>query len=178
MLKFALLFCGVFCLAQEQDAMPWNDSYSLTWADFKDQPDKKERAVAITASGITFGYSIKQADKQVISFTTTVVAHFYPEQSWHKLEADAQVLQHEQLHFDITELYARKFRQRISKLKISNNIGDQLKQMHLAINKELAAMQDVYDIETDFSRNAKEQARWKVEIAYQLTTLSKFKSVD
>ena len=53
--------------------MPWTDSFKLAWTDFKDQPDKNAHAVAITASGITFGYTLKQADKQVISFTTSVV---------------------------------------------------------------------------------------------------------
>ncbi len=158
--------------------MSWNDSYKLAWTDFKDQPDKNAHAVAITASGITFGYTLKQADKQVISFTTSVVAHFYPEKSWRKTEADAHVLEHEQLHFDITELYARKFRQRISKLKLSNTIGEQLKKIHNTINKELAVFQDVYDTETDFSRNPEHQARWKAEIANQLAALSKYKLVD
>lgn len=158
--------------------MPWNEAYQLAWTDFKEQPDANARAVAITASGITFGYSIKEANKQVISYTTAIFTHFYPDKSWRKAEADEQVLQHEQLHFDITELYARKFRQRLTELKTSNTIGEQLKKLNVTINKELAAFQDVYDTETDFSRNAKEQTRWKSEIAKQLAALSKYKLVD
>jgi len=177
--KFALILCGFICVAQDQPVISWNESYELSWADFKDNPDSKDRAIAITASGITFGFSIKQTDTQVVSFTTDVLAHFYPEQSWYKaVEADTHVLGHEQLHFDITELFARKFRQRISQLKVSNTISSQLKKLHNTINKELTSMQNVYDADTDNSRNAEQQAIWKAQIATELTILSRYKLVD
>ena len=164
-IKFALILCSFYCAAQDQPVIIWNDSYKLSWSDFKDKADSSDRAVAVTASGITFGFSIKQSDKQVIDFTTNVLTHFYPEQSWFKVkEADAHVLGHEQLHFDITELYARKFRQRISELKVSNAIDGQLKRLHETIKRELTSKQDAYDAETDYSRNIEQQAKWLMEI--------------
>lgn len=179
MYKFALILCGFLCSAQNEPEIAWNDSYKLSWIDFKDQPDNKDKAVAITASGITFGFSIKQTDTQVISFTTNVSTHFYPEKSWYKAkEADAHVLGHEQLHFDITELFARKFRQRISELTVSNSIGSQLKKLHETIKRELTSMQNAYDSETDFSRNAEQQAKWKANITKELTKLYEYKLVD
>lgn len=166
-------------VTQDKSVITWSESYKLSWSNFKAKPNQAERASAITASGITFGFSIKEKNAKVISFTTDVFAHFYPEQSWFKpVETDAHVLGHEQLHFDITELYARMFRQHISQLKISNSINSQLKKMHSTINKELAALQDVYDTETDYSRNVKQQAKWKVHIATELAKLSKYKLVD
>lgn len=179
MLKFALILCSLYGAAQDQAVITWNESYKLSWSDFKDEPNNTERAVAITASGITFGFSIKQTETQVISFTSNVYAHFYPEQSWYKVnEADAHVLGHEQLHFDITELFARKFRQRISLLKISNTVGSELKTIHNTIKKELTSMQDTYDAETDYSRNETQQAKWKAQIAIELAKFSNFKLVD
>ena len=176
MLKFVLILCGFLCFSQDQPVISWSDSYKLSWSDFKDKPDSNERAVAVTASGITFGFSIKQTDTQVISFTTNVLNHFYPEQSWYKVkEADAYVLEHEQLHFDITELYARKFRQCISHLKVSNAVSRQLKELHNAIKKELTSIQDAYDAETDFSRNAEQQAKWKAYITTELIKVSEYK---
>ena len=179
MLKFALILCSFLCAAQDQPVITWNESYKLSWSDFKDNPDNIDRAVAITASGITFGFSIKQTDTQVVSFTTDVLAHFYPEQSWYKVdETDAHVLGHEQLHFDITELFARKFRHRISQLKTSNTISSELKKLHNTIKKELTSMHDDYDAETDFSRNVERQAKWEAQIAMELAKLSNYKLVD
>ncbi len=157
--------------------MPWKDSYQLTWADFKDAPNYNTNAAAITASGISFGFSIKQTDTKVIDFSTEVHAHFYPEQSWVKPEkANDHILSHEQLHFNITELHVRKFRYRISKLKVSNNIRKELKALQNTINVELKAFQGRYDTETNYSRNFEAQAQWKVYIAQELKKYDKFKS--
>ena len=177
MIKYIFILCSFLCI-QEEPTLSWNESYRLTWEDFKGEPNHRISAVAITASGISFGFSVKRTDTDVISFTTNVFTHFYPEQSWYKPDfADAHVLGHEQLHFDITELYARKFRERIGRLTVSNAIRTELKNLNESINKELAAMQDMYDNETDYSRNFEQQARWKVYIANALQKLSKYKSV-
>ncbi|GAA3589397.1 DUF922 domain-containing protein [Flavivirga amylovorans] len=159
--------------------MSWNESYKLSWTDFKDTPDKNTSAVAITASGITFGFSVNMTDNRVVGFTSDVHAHFYPEKSWYKKEqADNHVLGHEQLHFDITELHARKFRYRIDQVKVSNSVRSQLKTIHNAINKELSQMQNRYDSETNYSRNMEAQTKWKLYIVDELKKFSKYKSVD
>ncbi|NMH89383.1 DUF922 domain-containing protein [Flavivirga algicola] len=179
MIKAFLVLSCFLCVQQDEPAMSWNASYKLSWSDFKDTPDKSTSAVAITASGITFGFSVRTSDNCVVSFTSEVYAHFYPEKSWYKKEqADIHVLGHEQLHFDITELHARKFRQRISQVKVSNSVRNELKTLHNIINKELSQMQSRYDSETNYSRNVEAQAKWDIYIANELKKLSKYKSVD
>ena len=177
MIRFVFVFCFFLCV-QEEPTLSWNESYKLSWSDFKGEPNYSVSATAIAASGISFGLSVTSTDQQVISFTTNVFTHFYPKQSWYKPDiADAHVLGHEQLHFDITELYARKFRQSISQLKVSNAIRKELKNLNETVNKELASVQDTYDDETDYSRNVEQQAKWKGYIASELQKLSKYKSV-
>lgn len=180
MIRILLLLCCLVCFQDDEPVISWNESYKLSWADFKAKPHNHNDAAAITASGITFGFSIRQTDRnQVISFDADVHAHFYPEQSWYKVEVvDDHILSHEQLHFDITELYARKFRYRISQLKVSNNIRKQLKKIHNDINSELSSLQTQYDNETDYSRNYETQAKWQKSIKAELETFSKFKSED
>ncbi|MGB6268699.1 MAG: hypothetical protein WBF67_06760, partial [Olleya sp.] len=134
-------------------------------------------AVAVTASGITFSYSIKQRDKVVVGFKTLVKAFFYPEHSWCKSEeVDTHVLGHEQLHFDITELHARLFRQRIAKLKPHDDLALTLKELHNTIESELATMQQTYDAESNFSIDVEGQKKWQDSIAIRLKTVEKFKS--
>lgn len=180
MIRIFLIICCLLSVHKDEPTISWNEFQLLSWADFKAKPINSSSAVAITASGITFGFSISQTDsKQVVGFTTEVFAHFYPEQSWYKIEAtDSNILGHEQLHFDITELFARKFRQRISQLMISNNVRTELKEIHNIINTELSKMQNKYDIETDHSRNHGAQASWKLFITKELHKLSKYKSLD
>ncbi len=176
MIRVFLILCCFLCVQQDEPAIAWNTSYKLSWADFKDKPNPKMSAVAVTASGITFGFSVNTLDNQVVSFTSEVHAHFYPEKSWYKKEmADTHVLEHEQLHFDITELHARKFRQRIDQIKISNRVPDELRAIHDSINKALSQMQRTYDSETNYSRDVEAQAKWKIYVTKALKTHSKYK---
>jgi hypothetical protein len=171
------IFCCVVFI-QEEQVKSWSDTYKLTWNDFKGVSQNNKRAAAITASGITFGFSIKTSGSQVINFTTEVYAHFYPEESWYKPElADSYILAHEQLHFDITELHARKFRQKIAQLKASNHVESDLKSLHKNSNRVLENMQVRYDKETNYSRNSEFQNKWKSYIDVELKTLSKYKSL-
>ena len=179
MIRIFFIICCFLSIQKDEPIISWKESYRLSWLDFKAQPNNNVEAVAITASGITFGFSITQTSDKVVGFSTEVYAHFYPEQSWYKIEqADTHVLGHEQLHFDITELHARKFRQHISLLKTSDTIRNELKQLHNAINKELAELQNKYDDETDYSRNVAAQTKWKTYIEAELKKLAQFKSED
>ncbi len=173
-----LLACVLFINFTKEPVISWHDALKLTWADFKGPPKAEINAVATTASGITFGYSLQQTNNRIVGFSTEVFAHFYPQKSWYKKErATVHVLKHEQLHFDITELHARKFRKRIEELKLSNSIKKDLDALHIVINKELAKCQNTYDKETDFSRNFENQEKWRIYVKEELNKLSKYKAV-
>lgn len=179
MIRIFLLICCFVFVKKNEPVLSWNESYELSWIDFKGKPNNTVSATAVTVSGISFGFSISESNSQPISFTTEVHAHFYPEKSWFKpMLANNHVLGHEQLHFDITELHARKFRQQISKLKISNTIKNDLSNLRNEINKALEKMQNNYDTETNFSRQVEFQSKWQLYIDEELEKLSKYKSVD
>ncbi len=179
MIKVVVVICCLLTFQKDTAVISWTQSYKLSWKDFQGESNSFSRAAAVTASGITFEYSIKQANGDVVSFTTDVKAHFYPEESWYKSKlADDHILGHEQLHYDITELFARKFRQDIYMLKPENGIVKKLKALHKTINKELNSMQNLYDAETNYSINAKEQIRWHAYVSKKLEEFSKYKSVD
>jgi hypothetical protein len=102
--------------------------------------------VALTASGITFGYAVKTSGERIIDFTTSGEAHFYPNKSWYlKDRRNTYILAHEQLHFDITELYARMFRAQLKGLVVTQNVKDQMQRLHKAINEAVDETQKRYD---------------------------------
>lgn len=180
-MQFKYLLIGLLFLfvgpTSNDETMTWNEARKLSWADFKASPDPKSDAVALTASGITFGYSVKTSNKRIVGYTTTVEAHFYPTKSWYiKEKGDDYVLGHEQLHFDITELYVRKFRQQLERLVVNQNIKKQMKQIHVAINEALDKTQKEYDAQTNHSINIEAQKYWETFIAEELKNLDKYKS--
>lgn len=174
------IFIVISCFLGIQNTEPiitWSDSYKLTWDDFKGGPKENSTAAAITSSGIGFEYSIKQSVFRVVSFKTKVLACFYPEKSWYKAQlANAHILEHEQLHYDITELYARKFRQQLSRVKPSKTLKSELNALQESINKQLENRQHEYDSDTDFSRSPEVQEQWQELIKDELKKLAAFKS--
>ncbi|MBO3116733.1 DUF922 domain-containing protein [Winogradskyella sp. DF17] len=159
------------------EALSWKDNRPLTWADFKARPQSNSSALAQTSSGISFGYSLKTRDGRIVDYNTNVQAHFYPNKSWYlKDKADGYILKHEQLHFDITELYARHFRKRLKSIRVNQNLRQQLANLQNDINKAVNKTQKRYDAETNHSINREAQKIWQSTIAKELERLQEFSS--
>lgn len=163
-------------MVQQDRSMTWRDNLQLQWEDFNGTPTKGTTVVAVTASGLSFGFSTKMTETQLVDYEAFVDAHFYPDKSWYIKElANSVVLDHERLHFDITELHARKFKQRIAQTKFDLRINSQMERIHNAITDELRHMQQTYDMETDHSQNVDKQKEWQQYIKLQLDKLSYYK---
>jgi len=161
---------------QEERSVTWNDDLQLTWADFNGKPSYGTTVAAVTASGISFGFSTKMTETLLVDYTYEVLAQFYPDKSWYiKERANSIILDHERLHFDITELHARKFRKRIAQTKFDLRISDQMELIHTSINDELKQMQKKYDQETDNSQNVERQKDWQRYIKLELEKLTYYK---
>ncbi len=178
-LKLIALFLFVLIGNTNDEAtMSWNEAKKLTWKDFQSSPDPNSEAVALTASGITFGYSLKTtSSNHIVDFSVSVESHFYPKKSWYLRDrANNYILAHEQLHFDITELYARKFREQLTKVKVNQNLKSELKALHKTINKSLNETQKKYDAQSNHSINVEVQKQWELLIHSELKKLDQYKS--
>jgi len=177
-LCFFLLLASVYLTqAQDQVTLTWDETSPLSWDMFQGAINNNSKAVALTASGLTFGYTFEQTNRNIVSFKAKVYAHFYPHNSWVKPDSKTTyILGHEQLHFDITELYARMFRKELSGLRISNNLKQRIEEIHRRINMDLDKMQNLYDTESNHSINEEAQLRWEREVKEALDALSDYAS--
>ena len=157
----------------KHDAFPWSLKRPLTWADFKGEPPRSGGAAAETAYTLQYG---ARCTGQTFEFR--VVAAFRPKDSWVrpsvlKQPADSvRALRHEQTHFDLTEVHARRMRRHFAELIAPCRVStDDLSDIAERMVKEENAAQQQYDAETDHSRIAAEQARWDKEVASQLSSL-------
>jgi hypothetical protein len=154
---------------QEADGMPWDPGYRLQWEDFRGTPPGSRRVAATTASGISYSYRT-MGQEGAYRLDYEVTAYFYPDRSWYHPElCDSVVLSHEQLHFDISEIYARKMRNILGSRIFGPNVKAEVRQVFAQINRELSQFQQRYDSETDYSRDHEAQARWNRLIAERLT---------
>ena len=159
-----------------EDSILWNENEKLSWNDFKGTPISTINAAALTASGLTFDFSAKTSQSKLIEFKAIVEARFYPDKSWYqKKYVNSVVLAHEQLHFDITELHARKLRKQIAEANFTLKIKREISIIHNSVNKQLREMQNKYDHDSDYSRSIVTQQKWQAFVYSELDKLSEYK---
>lgn len=171
-----LLFSISFAFAQDIE-IPWKASEKLSWSDFKGEPDYNHPYAAITYSGMSYGFSADVVNGKVwVKYE--VKSFFVANKSWVKrwFLKDKGLLAHEQLHFDITELYAREFRKRLSEMTFTENVKAEIKQVYESITSEKVKLQKLYDVETDHSKKELAQKNWQQKIQTELQKLSQFAS--
>ena len=194
-LKNIFFFVGFITLLSfsfvKDEFILWQENKKLKIQDFKaDNKDtiKVNRQQFLGAiSAIRIEYSSFQRNKNSVP-DFSIKTYFDPNESWMLLKND-YVLQHEQIHFDLTELYARKMRKSVESLRQKNitNISIYRKKIqHWNAMKEKASNQ--FDADNQdyyikigqkilFQKNPKQEA-WKKKVDRELFQYSLFKNAD
>ncbi len=159
------LFLPLFVLPQlkEEDFIKWNEGRKLTWDDFKAPPQNIGNTAAITTTHLVFSYSISNGKISYI-----IDCRFEKNKSWGLLKND-WVLQHEQGHFDIAEIFARKLNKQTTEYQFNKtSFQNDIDAIYKAIVAEKEKFQQLYDEETDHSRNKSKQEEWLKKIENEL----------
>jgi len=170
-MKPGVFFVFIFCFiigspVQAQDTLYWSAKRKLSWKDFKGSPDSLSGHNAMTTAGI--GYGIRYGEK---SFSYTVDCYFLCKSSWTMTDS-VTVLAHEQGHFDISELFARKMRKAFSAYVYNfATVSGDLRKIQLEMIRLREEMNNLYDKETDYSRDKKQQQHWSNKIRAELDKL-------
>ena len=168
-LFFLLLIILGFNDSQDYETIAWSPENILTWEDFKGKAPDNDRAAATTASGISYQFSTSGSSGE-IELDYLVSTFFYPNKSWYQPSlCDSLILSHEQLHFDISELYARKMRNRLASSSYTENVKAEVKQIYKEVLEELEEFQNLYDDQTNFSRDLEHQLIWNNKIEEALS---------
>ena len=129
---------------------------------------------AVTVSSI----SISTQQTSAKEATVLITARFHTQESWTRfpnLTQPAEALNHEKRHLDITEVYARKLRQAVSKTKLSSkNFMKELDHLFKDYVTQHRAEQVHYDHETNHSTVTEQQRKWDMKIDGQLKELSDY----
>lgn len=150
----------------------WSEANTIDWKKFKAKASLIPGAHALTASAIESSYSC-ESSHGLIKYQVRAV--FMPDRSWVKADGRTDyLLKHELLHFDITELHARKFRKELSERQIKCNERKEFDKVASQINNEWIAMQALYDKETNHSINQEAQKLWEDKVSQELLSLKKY----
>ena len=152
----------------------WSAARPLTVADFQSRPSPGERLAALTSTNIKAGAACRD-----FVFSGTVEATFDPATSWVRSPATltSALLRHEQMHFDLTEVYARRLRQRLVVFQARANC-EKLQPAFNNVTKPLYSEwdreQNRYDQETNHGLNTDRQAAWEQQTQARLEQLKAF----
>jgi len=158
-----------FTATKAQDTIYWSPNYKLKWTDFKGIIDSSSEHGAISYIGINYKLSAKGQN-----FSYTILTYFASLKSWVRIFTEKSLI-HEQGHFDIAEIFARKFRQAIKQYKLNHStIKQDIKNTYNRIIEQMDKTDALYDKETDFHRNATQQQKWNKLIAAELERLKDY----
>jgi hypothetical protein len=154
------------------DTIYWRPDIKLHWVDFRGEVDYKSSFLAYTSTIISLKYSIQFRGSNVIP-EFYVTCAFNCNKSWARKDKpdllNASLLDHEQLHFDIAELTARKLRKALHNQKFTkDNYQYKIEGIRNSILKDGENMQERYDKETGHGTHIKEQALWKKRVEQEL----------
>jgi hypothetical protein len=174
MKKSFVALSAIFLMFQHiafcQDTINWRPSYKLTSQDFRARPDETSESGALSDCSIAYSFVYKD---DVLSFK--YASFFTRSKSWLKFKDDTTLLNHEQGHFDINELFTRKLKKAFKAYSFNRaTVTKDLEAIFEKIWEEEKAYNELYDKETAHSRNRAKQMEWYKTIAAELEKLSAF----
>lgn len=129
---------------------------------------------AVTHSGVFYYMQHTPYSKEIFIMTR---ARFSPDYSYFRRyevdSLDLDVLAHEQLHFDISEIYARRLYKALIEMK--HNPGDIESTAMPAFNsirQKLSIKQDQYD--ADVYEHPEHQQKWRTWVEMELDRLAEY----
>ena len=177
-LFFVAFFLKIdFSFSQSKDKLiPWSSHQRLTGANFeKPAPDvrternlghgKKSILEGFIFTGIDFGFQRINND-----ITYTVQSFMEPEKSWMSDTSNIQTLEHEQAHFDITEIYSRMMKRELSTTK-NNTVAKQVYQNYF---HDLQLEQNKFDAAHHGETGV--EPEWQKKITKELEELEKWEN--
>ncbi|WP_438962777.1 DUF922 domain-containing protein [Nonlabens sp.] len=174
-MKTALLFISLlitFSIVPEKK-FTFQEKPVLTWDDFMGTPPRNASHAASVNSGIAYSYSIKIKGKEII-LDFEVHSEFYPQLSWKKdlNESSSQLLAHEQLHWNISELHAQILKRAFQDYVPSPQYKKELRTLFNKVEAARQTMQGRYDRETNHGLHLSQQKEWETFIAQEFFKMS------
>lgn len=165
-----------FCQENEVSLFKlWNGEKALGWEDYRVTHEKKLLKTGFLVNATTsYLYKFIPGNWDVYD-CVNVATLLVRGDSWVTDTTNLAVLEHERLHFDIAELYARKLRKELYALFTAQNKNYESYWSMLDSLSEVAQKyQEVYDHETFYGQMKNVQQLWKTQVSFELKKLEAY----
>lgn len=152
----------------------WSANRKLTWDDFKGSPKPISNTNVAATSYCGFGFETNRVAlfKKIKIYTKAV---FDCKLSWvAKDQVGRQdLLEHEQTHFDLCEVYSRILRKRIEEKKLTVfSIKNEGNAIFKEVYDSYLNRQELYEKETNYGLNRQKQIEWTKKVEKELAKLN------
>ncbi|MFD2161503.1 hypothetical protein ACFSJU_03810 [Paradesertivirga mongoliensis] len=170
-MKIATVLFILISNASFSQAILWKENFKLDWKNFKG-PTEDQDVAAVTHCGIRVKPTVKVLVKGKATYTA--FAEFTCDSSFYfPQKVDSLVLAHEQLHFDIAELFARKLRQRFTDRGFITPV--EARNLFNKLHKEYFDFQSRIEEETSHGTKLEEEKKWEQFVSNAIRELNKYK---
>lgn len=166
-------------LCKKKNYKCWCENEPLKWSDFKGSPDYSKTYIA--AVSVSFIYKTRYKKKDNI-LEVYLHALLERDKSYVKVQKrpNSYDLLHEQMHFNIQEIYTRMNRQKIKEVIFSDSVNTLLQvrkilnDIHWEYYYSAKNAQKTYDAETDHGNIVDKQMEWNSKIEKELKELEDY----
>jgi hypothetical protein len=157
-------------ISEESEVLEWDSVYRLKRSDFRSPINGNEEFDAGSKTGI-WSFHRYEGDRIVI----VVHALFNRENSYFKSDSlNEELLNHEQMHFNITEYYARQVRKAVFYWPGPGDIESFTYHCQDSLIPLMDSVNHLYDLETNHGLNKLIQLKWSRKIDSLLNATDSF----
>lgn len=173
----------IFCLFSVQMAFSqkimWQEEQKLVWDNFKSPVNRKNNPDVAAYTNCGWEFSVVKSSNPKSPVTIKIQAIFNEDKSWKDVKKiNDYILLHEQKHFDIAELFVRKFRKAVAeKISTSGDYNKYFKVIYNGISTDYKNFQISYDRDTRHGMNKEKQAEYNAAISQELDNLKSYQSL-
>lgn len=183
-MRISILILGILFQARAimaQNSIEWDGVYQLRVTDFKSPSSKVGESNIYslhTAANMDFSFQMSNAEFMFTKKFNSKASCIFNREAASLIAPDSvtayQMLNFSRYEFDLSELYARKFRKMLYERKGAFSNGNFFKPMYDIVQKEFVNRHSIAADETDLGRNEEKLVTIHQEVLNELAMLHDF----
>lgn len=172
---FILVFLFIYSSLSAQKIY-WSESQKLVWDNFKSKRNSLGGNTVVAYTHCGWEYSVITSSDPKVPVKMAIETVFNEDKSWKdEKRINDYVLLHEQKHFDIAEIHARKLRKEVAeRIKTTTDFNKFFKTIYAKISSEYKNFQANYDRITEHGMNKEKQVEYNILIHEELEKLKNY----
>ncbi|KPE51103.1 hypothetical protein [Chryseobacterium indologenes] len=177
-MRMIFVFCFLAVNIVRGQKIIWKEDQKLVWDNFKSPVNRKNNPNVAAYTHCGWEYSLVKSSNPKTPVKIEIHAIFNEERSWKDVKKiNDYILLHEQKHFDIAELFARKLRKEVAEKVITSGDYDKyFKAVYQKVSNDYQNFQKSYDRETQHGINEDKQKEYNALISEELNNLKSYQA--